>query len=288
MTFHIEVNDQRIDVWTRDGRIDAVTMRQNTQTWTQGGGGYVSAQYGGWVQAPHVRTNVTEYKEVRILLEDGSRLTTNVDGNVSCVVGDEVSFVYAGPASATTGKLAGIVNHTERRWWNYRVDGLVEYRRFRQALAMIAAPLIVLLISNTTGKFVDWRISRIDSELVSVDKGLSDWDAYTLFNSRQTKPLSVKTFAAQQRPTMDTSSTGQQYFDRFNSLVTTRSELQSRGYVSWTYAIGFAAFLIAFINFGKKRHSVEQESASKLEREVRSIASRKNPASSPLRAVAAA
>src|SRR5258708_39942952 len=99
MHYQIEVNDQNIDVWTREGRVEAVTLREDTQVWTQGGGGYVS-QHGGWINAPQMHSRTTQYKEVRFASSDGSRSTINVDGNITCVPGDDISFVYARPSGA--------------------------------------------------------------------------------------------------------------------------------------------------------------------------------------------
>jgi hypothetical protein len=153
MNLQTEVHGQKINVWTRDGRVEAVMLRQNTDVWTEGGGGYVSGQHGGWVSPPQVRSQTTQFKEVRVFESDGSRRTVNVAGNVTIMPGDDVSFVYASPPHAKSGDLAAIINRTENQSWKYRVKGLIEYRLYRTIAAMFASPFIAFLLLVAGAKF---------------------------------------------------------------------------------------------------------------------------------------
>jgi hypothetical protein len=104
-----------------------VTLRQNTDVWTQGGGGHVSAQHGGWVSAPQIRLRTTEFKEIRLREADGARTTKTVEGNITCVPGDKLSFVYA-CNDGDYGPLVAIINHSESIYWPYPVRGLIGYQ----------------------------------------------------------------------------------------------------------------------------------------------------------------
>jgi hypothetical protein len=146
MNFQIEVRDQKVNVWTQEARVEAVMLRASTEVWTEGGGGYVSAHGGGWVNAPQVRSQTTEFKEVRIVASDGSRCTVNVKGNVTLMPGDDVCFVYASPEFAQSGKLAGVINHTEGQFWKYSIKGLIEYRLHGMIATMLASPFIAFLL----------------------------------------------------------------------------------------------------------------------------------------------
>jgi hypothetical protein len=273
MNYQIEVNGQNVDVWTRSGRVENVTLRSSTKTWTTGGGGYISAQYGGWVAAPQMRSQTTEFKELRLLSESDNRQTISFGGDITCIAGDNISLVYVSPSGAESGSLAGIVNHTERRWWSYPVANLVSYRRERIVGYMVMAPLVALFLTMTVGRYVDWRISSITTERAELQKGITDWDDFRVYNETHRPNIPVKTFAALHRPSMDYSWTFSQYMDRFYYLGSKLTDLRGASYQIWPIVGGIIAFLVAWFAYVTRGQEVEAISASRLKAELEAIAS---------------
>jgi hypothetical protein len=147
MQNRIDINGRALGVWSCSGRVDHITLRSNTEVWTQGGGGYVGP-HGGYLSAPQVQSRTTEYKEVRISSDDGSVRTIDAAGRVTCVPGDRISFIYASEPAVAKGPLVGIINYTEGRWWSFDRPGLTTeplHRIFKRMriLGVIGAALTV-------------------------------------------------------------------------------------------------------------------------------------------------
>jgi hypothetical protein len=150
MQNQIGIDGRALDVWSCSGRVDHITLRSNTEVWSQGGGGYVSPQYGGYVSAPEFRSRTSEYKEVRISSDDGAVRTIDAAGCVTCVPGDRIAFVYARDPAVAKGPLVGVINYTERRWWSFNANALIKepshlvYRR-KRIIAILGAMLVSIL-----------------------------------------------------------------------------------------------------------------------------------------------
>jgi hypothetical protein len=145
--YQVKIEGQGLDIWTYGGDVDDVTLRSKTQVWTQGGGGFVSPQLGGYVSPPQVHSMTSQYKEVRLRCDDGSCRTLNAAGHVTCTHGDRVAFVYASTQGASNGPLVGIINHTERRWWSFDTNNLIQEPDFKRTIFMIVIGMALTAIT---------------------------------------------------------------------------------------------------------------------------------------------
>jgi len=184
-----------------------------------------------------------------------------------------MSFVYASPTSAESGSLAGIVNHTEGRWWSYTVKKLVNYRRERILGYMILAPLVALILSMLVGTYVDWRMTSIRAEIATLKKGMDDWNDYYIFNQTHHSNIPVKTFAALHRPSMEYSWSFDQYMDRRNAMDDKYQELKENKYQYWPPFGGAALFLLAWFCYMQRRHDVEATVAVRMKTDLGRLAS---------------
>ncbi len=182
MRYQVEVEGQGLDMWTYGGDIDAITIRSEMNVWTQGGGGFVSPQYGGYVSPPQVQSRTSQYKEVRLRSDDGSCRTLNAAGHVTCTHGDRLAFVFAKRCDTTEGPLVGIINHTERRWWSFDTNDLIHEpsgRVLKRLLIMLAIGVALVAMSLTHNessvRSSQEEIAKID-RMISARSKLSYWE----------------------------------------------------------------------------------------------------------------
>lgn len=266
MQYQVKIEGEPLDIWTQGGNVDAITLRSDTEVWTQGGGGYVGP-HGGYVAPPQVQSRTTQYKEVRFTKPDGSRQTTNAAGHVTVVPGDAIAFVYASVPALTKGPLVGIINHTERRWWSFdRPEILRDPGRSRRAVLMIA---VAVLLTALTFRHVS-KLSEVEPGDATISQRLADWDAYGTYQYRNPrKLLAVKDYAAQFKPTMDYSVGPSKLQERSKKLAANEeaSVTVCRSFLllGVLYIIGFFIVQKSFaVIFAERVNGVMQSELAKL------------------------
>ncbi|UTD29018.1 hypothetical protein DB459_21090 [Bradyrhizobium sp. WD16] len=185
-----------------------------------------------------------------------------------------MTFVYASPAGAASGSLAGVVNHTEAVWWSYTVKKLIGYRGGRILACLLFGPIAAIILSLVVfPKYVDWRFASINAQLPKLEKGIEDWNQYNDFRQARRSTISVEKFAAQYRPSMDYSLSQDEYIARRNPLLDEWYRLKLGSYQFWILTLGAAVFLVALVLYILRRQSVEADVARALQHEIRKIAS---------------
>jgi hypothetical protein len=96
------------------GVVEDLQHWSTTQTWTEGGGGWVHPQYGGWVEAPVTRSRTDHHQRVRVLWASGERSTVDLPGHVQLSKGDHAVFLVAENKAARLWAWTGGVNFTIR------------------------------------------------------------------------------------------------------------------------------------------------------------------------------
>lgn len=146
----VTIYGEDIKFWERRGFVDSFHFQSRTHVWSEGGGGYVHPQHGGYVDAPNVRSQVVDSKEVRLTFTDNLRETVKLDGRMTFDKDDDVSLVYACPVNSPTGQLVGVVNHTEGRWWTYGLESPTTFRWSRKLKNILLASLGSLVLCILT------------------------------------------------------------------------------------------------------------------------------------------
>lgn len=204
MRYQVEIHQQPVTVWTYEGRVEDVTLRQSTETWTQGGGGYVHAQGGGWINAPQMYSQTTQYREVRVVAPDGARETLNLAGHVNCFAGDTLQFVYACPSAGKAGKMIGVINRTEDKWWGFtNIRQFVDYRLGKLTMMLIGAAIAIVVLTVMTINYAFDVRQFIEAQIATATQAKNDWDDYGRYIYKIHRTVPPKEYAAQFRPKMD-------------------------------------------------------------------------------------
>jgi hypothetical protein len=166
MQYRLQIEDQDTLVFTHGGTVEGVMARSNTEVWSEGGGGYVGP-HGGYVSAPTVRSRTSHFKEVRFVTDSGQRKTFSVEGHVTVMPGDRVSFVYASLHAKQKGPMVGFINHTENHWWSFDSNEVLPYKgHWGLRCGVLFALLVTLPVSfplflfGSVGVIIAWAASR--------------------------------------------------------------------------------------------------------------------------------
>lgn len=143
MTSIMKIGRRNFKIWGRRGFVDNSNSVSHTEIWSQGGGGYVHPQHGGFVRAPNIRAQVHHIQNVRLTFADNTKATVPIAGEMSFFPDDDVSVFYACGPDETSGDLVGVINHTEQRFWTY--TSALQYRSSAKMklLLLIVLGLIV-------------------------------------------------------------------------------------------------------------------------------------------------
>jgi hypothetical protein len=94
------------------GVVEDVQNWTTHETWSEGGGGYVHPQYGGYVQAPSIHSQSTHHIRLRVAWEGGRRSIIDLPGYVKISQGDRVTFLAGENKTRKLWQWVGVINFT--------------------------------------------------------------------------------------------------------------------------------------------------------------------------------
>ena len=155
MASTLYIAGQDIEIWYRRGFVDSVNSLSETHVWSEGGGGYIHPQHGGYINPPNVRSCVINSKEVRFTFDDNRRKTETLDARMTFEKDDDVSVFYANRAGSTTEYIVGVANHTEQKYWAVPPRRVVSFRASRALKIVWVAAVICVVLAKYCGSNED-------------------------------------------------------------------------------------------------------------------------------------
>lgn len=152
---------QHIEFTPYAGIIEDLQNWTTTQSWSEGGGGYVHPTYGGWVEAPTIRTHSTHHVRVRVLWDGGRRSTLDLPGHVQLSMGDKAIFMVAENKAAKVWQWCGVANQTTETWFG--IGDLKDVAKVKVTGVLNHLGMIFFSLAHSTG---DARASALGMMLV--------------------------------------------------------------------------------------------------------------------------
>lgn len=99
------------------GVIEDVQSWTTNSVWSEGGGGYVHPQYGGYVEAPMVYSLSDHHLRVRVAWDNGEIEYVDIPGYVKIGMGDAVKFISCVNNSNKMYHWVALVNVATGNWY---------------------------------------------------------------------------------------------------------------------------------------------------------------------------
>ena len=157
----LTVSEQLIEFSPFKGIVEDVQSWTNTQVWSEGGGGYVFPQYGGWVQAPTIRSRSVHNLRVRILWENGKRSTIDLPGNVQLCANDKVVCIACENTLDKVWQWAGVANLTTNTWFGFGEFGNVAKIKAKGIVGNLGHILLVMIVTGNSSSALTKMLAAI-------------------------------------------------------------------------------------------------------------------------------
>lgn len=111
---NLSIRGQTIEFGEVKGKV--LSTQFYNQVWSSGGGGYVSANYGGYIEAPVITT--TNWQRLRIEKDDGAQFSADIPGNIAVTAGDLITLATVRNDKTKKWMYCGLQNWTTRQLYN--------------------------------------------------------------------------------------------------------------------------------------------------------------------------